>query len=125
MKLCAPHEIRAFALLAEAEILDLHDVDDRIVIVGGDDIDVRRADPGLRIHFVAIERPSATILNWIVGIGVVPLDGRQNTRIGQVELLSLAAAQHQKRLRAGARHDAVVEAQGICDRSRRQIFVET
>src|ERR1700733_7478458 len=70
------NEVRAFAFLAEAKILDLHDVDDRVVVVGGNHIDVRRADFGLRIHFVGIERPAAAILNWIVGIGVVPLDGR-------------------------------------------------
>ena len=83
-----------------------------------------RADAGLRIHLVAIERPAAAILDRIVGKGVVPLDGRQDARIGQAEFFGLAAAQHQKGIGAGARHDAVIKPQRIGDEARGQILVE-
>ena len=48
-KLCRADEVRALALAAEAEIFDLQDVDDRIVVVGRHEVDVVRADAGLRV----------------------------------------------------------------------------
>ena len=88
VKLLPAHEIGPFAFLAEAEILDLHHADDRIVVVGREDVDVLRADSGLRIKLVAIERPAAAILDRVVGKRVVPLDGRQNARVRQAELFA-------------------------------------
>src|SRR5207244_4210857 len=37
------HKIRSFALLAEAEILELHHHDDRVVVIGLDQTDLMRA----------------------------------------------------------------------------------
>ena len=61
-------------------------VDDRIVVVGLQKIDILRADAGLRVKLVAVERPAAAVLNRIVRKGIVPLDGAEDARIGQAEL---------------------------------------
>ena len=46
------------ALAAEAEILELHHRDHRVVVVGLDEVDVAGPDAGLRVERLALERPA-------------------------------------------------------------------
>ena len=117
-------EVRPLALLAEAEVLELHHDDHRIVVVGLDEIDVARLEPGHRPELVDIERPAAAHLHRIGRKGVVPLDGRQDADERQVERLRRILAAHQERLGAGARHHAVEQMDRIGDRPRRHVFVQ-
>ena len=117
-------EIRPLAFLAEAEILKLHHDDDRIVVIGLDEIDVARLEPSHRPELIDIERPAAAHLHRIVRKGIVPLDGRQDADERQIERLRRILAAHQERLRARARHHAVEQMDRIGDRPRRHVFVQ-
>src|ERR1700758_5370107 len=54
------HEGYALALLAEAEVLELHHRDDRIVVIGLDDIEIVRLHAGHRVELIDVHRPAAT-----------------------------------------------------------------
>src|SRR3954451_22907419 len=60
------HELRAFALRAKAEILDLQHIDDWIVVVRLQEIEVGGADASLRIEVIAIERPTPAFLHRVL-----------------------------------------------------------
>src|SRR5258708_37971438 len=65
-----PDKVRPFALAAEAELLDLHQGDDGIVVIGLDEIDIRGRDRRLRVEVVTIAAPTAADLDRIGGEGV-------------------------------------------------------
>src|SRR5260370_35551337 len=62
-----PDKVRPFALAAEAELLDLHQGDDGIVVIGLDEIDIRGRDRRLRVEAVTIAAPTAADLDRIGG----------------------------------------------------------
>src|SRR5688572_30596164 len=66
------HERRAFAFAAEAEILELHHRDHRVIVVGLDEVHVFGAGAGLAIELVAVERPAGAHLHRIGGKRVMP-----------------------------------------------------
>src|SRR5580704_11995321 len=100
-------ESRPFALGAESKVLDLHDLDDGVVVIGLEKVDVARLDAGLIEQIFAIERPSAAKLNGVIGKCVMPFDGAENAGMGESQLLCDVAAGHEKSFGACARHDAV------------------
>ena len=102
-----------FAFLAETEPLELQHVDHRIIVVGFKKIDIVRSDRCLRVERVAIHRPAAAILHRIVGKGIVPLNGAEQSGEAQAKFYRGRAPHHQKSLRAGARHDAVEQSQRV------------
>ena len=79
----AANEFRGFALASEAEVLDLHQADDRIIIIDLDHIDIGRSDTGHLIETVAIHRPAPAVLDRIVGKRIVPLDRTGEPGMGQ------------------------------------------
>ena len=117
-------EIRPLAFLAEAKVFKLHHDDDRIVVIGLDEIDVAGLQPSHRPELIDIERPAAAHLHRIGRKGIVPLDGRQDADERQVERLRGVLAAHQECLRAGAGHHAVEQMDRIGDRPRRHVFVQ-
>ena len=116
-------EARRLALGAEAEILDLHEADDGIVVIGLDEVDVFGPEPGLVVELARVERPAAAILDRIVREGVVPLDGGEDGGVGDAERPRAVLFHHQAGLGAGAGHDAVEQAERLGDRPRAQILL--
>ena len=95
------HELWAFALGAEAEVFDLHHVDDRIVVICLEEIQVRRLDAGLRVELVAVEDPTAALLHRVLREGVEALHCPQQPDPRQAARLGVLASHHQERIGTG------------------------
>ena len=78
-------EFGRLALAAKSQILDLHEADDRIIVIGLDEIHIFGANAGVVVKPVHIHGPTAPDLDRIVGIGVVPLDGGENCDKRQIQ----------------------------------------
>src|SRR6185503_12110972 len=115
-------ELGTLALCTEAEVLDLHQRDYRVVVVRLQEVDVARTDAGLGVEFVAIERPAATHLDRIVRIRVVALDGSEDPRIWEPEFPRTLDRKDEETLGARAGHHTVEEAQRLGNWSRFQVF---
>ena len=118
------HERRAFALGAEAEVLELQHDDDRIVVVGLDEVDRLGRRAGLRVEVVAVDAPAAAQQHRVVGEGVVALDRAAHEHVGEAEVARALLAHHQERLGAGARHDAVEQVDRLGDRPRVEVLLD-
>ena len=111
----AAHELRRFALGAEAQVLQLHHVDDRIVVVGLHEIHVLRPFAGHGVEVVPVQGPAAAHLDGVLREGVVALDGGENLRMAQAQPLRPLPGHHEEALAPGAGHHAVEQMQGQGD----------
>src|SRR5262249_18291497 len=100
------HELRAFALAAETEVLELHQRDHRIVVARTPKVQAPGAGPRLREKLVAVERPAGAHLHRVAGIRVVALYGCEQSYAGDFQRFRLFLGENEKTLRACARHDA-------------------
>ena len=120
----AAHEIRTLSLGAETEVLDLHQGDHGIIVIGLEKVDVLWCDARLIVERLAVERPAAAKLDRILGIGVVALDRGEKPRVRKIELFRRGAPHHEEAVGAGARHDAIEEADRVGDEARVEILLE-
>src|SRR5688572_30752810 len=113
------YERRTFALLAEAQVLELHERDYGIVVVGLHEVDVAGLALRLRVELVAVERPAGAYLHRVGSEGVVAFDGGFELNARQTEGPGAALREDKKTFGARAGHDAVEEVQRLGDRARR------
>ena len=118
----AAHEGRAFALGAEAEVLELHHHDDGVVVIGLDEVDVGRRDTRLRVQLVTVGPPAATHHHRVLRIGVVALDAGVHQHMRQAEVTRPVLAHHEEGLGAGARHHAIEQVDRVRDRLGRHVL---
>jgi hypothetical protein len=64
-----------FTFGAEAEILELHHHDHRVVVIGLQQVDIVGGFVGHGVELGAIDRPAGAELDWVVGERVVAFDG--------------------------------------------------
>ena len=118
------HEPCGFALGAESEILELHEVDHGIIIIGLQEVHIGRADARLRVKIVPVHRPAAAHLDRIVREGVMPLDSPQDAREGKAAPSRLVLAHDEEAFRSRAGHDAIEEPKRISNEARAEIGLE-
>src|SRR5437773_9245737 len=111
----AANEVRTFAFAAEAEILELHDADNRIIVIDLDQVDVRRPDARGSVKIIPVHHPAAAMLDRIVGQGVVPFDGAGEPRVRQAQTPCATLAHYETCVGARARHAPVEQATRIGD----------
>ena len=122
---CARTNAGALALVAEAEVLELHHHDHRVVVVGLHEVDVVRA--ARRPCAYSSSRSTAQPPRIMIGssrVGVVALDGAEHAHVGQAQVARARLAHHQERLGAGAGHHAVEQVDRVGDRPRAQVLVQ-
>ena len=85
------NEGRPLALGAKAQVLELQHHDDRVVVVGLDEVDRLGPDAGLRVEVVAVDAPAAAQQHRVVGEGVVALDRAAHEHVGEAEVAARAS----------------------------------
>ena len=72
--------------------LKLQHIDHRVVVIGFEKIDVVRPYAGLFVEFIAVQGPTAAILDRIVRKGIVPFDRAKKPREGRPRVSAVRAA---------------------------------
>ncbi|MNS77874.1 hypothetical protein D3C72_1114660 [compost metagenome] len=118
------HEGRALALLAEAQVLELHHHDDGVVVVGLHEVERGGLHAGLCIEVVAVLAPAALHHHRVFGVGVVALDGAADHDVRQAQVACALLAHHEEGVGAGAGHHAVEQVDRVGDGPRGHVLVE-
>ena len=117
-------EGRGRVLLAEAEVLQLHRDDHRVVIVGLHEIHVGRARAGLGVELVAVERPAAAHLDRDLRRTRYAFRWFLDMRKFQVQFpRAIFFRKNEKPLGPGAGHDAIEKMQRVRDRPRGEVLL--
>ena len=117
-ELCA----RAFA--AKAQVLELHQRDHRVIVVGLNAINRCRLHARLRIEIIRIERPAGAVLHRVIRKRVVALNRALDARERNTESHGIVLTHHHEGFGAGAGHDAIEQTERFGNRARIEIVIE-
>src|SRR5437870_4346949 len=114
----------SLALAAEPEVFELHESDDRIIVVHLHEVHVPRAQPGLLVHRITNGVPAADELNGLAVTEIMSFTAASNVDWRALERAGAIGRCQHHRVSAAARQNAIVQSQWIDDEARRQIIIE-